>query len=94
MTEKAQKPKTGKDQYNDAIALFRSIADTLSELSETNFNEKLKLFREIHRLIKVVRPISLRESTSQSNDKDDSRILENVESSEFTDKYVDACVEE
>lgn len=58
-------PRTEKDQYNLATNLFRKLAETLSALTINDFQEKMRLFHEIHALIKADKPIQLMQFTPQ-----------------------------
>lgn len=50
-------PVTTREQYNMALSLFKKMADTLSGLAYSDFQEKLQLFLDIHDLIKKDQPI-------------------------------------
>ncbi|KAI9555984.1 hypothetical protein GHT06_018542 [Daphnia sinensis] len=54
-----RKPITDKDQFNVATTFFRKVADTLSQLSQSDFEEKMKLFDKKHVLIKEGKPVQL-----------------------------------
>lgn len=52
-------PVTAREQYNMALSLFKKMAETLSGLAYSNFQEKLQLFLDVHDLIKKDQPIRL-----------------------------------
>lgn len=57
--ENARKPVTEREQFNTATLLFRKIAETISMLTEAKFSEKIRLFVDIHTLIRADQPIEL-----------------------------------
>jgi hypothetical protein len=59
-----RKPITDRDQFNLATILFRKVADTISELAQSDFEEKMQLFQKIHDLIKEGKPVELMHSGS------------------------------
>ncbi|KAI9550671.1 hypothetical protein GHT06_004575 [Daphnia sinensis] len=63
--KKLRMPRTEKDQFNLATNLFRKLAETLSALTINDFQEKMRLFHQIHALIKADKPIQLMQSIPQ-----------------------------
>lgn len=57
--KKKRLPVTEKEQYNLAFTLFKKMAETLSGLTASDFQDKLQLFFDIHDLIKKEKPIRL-----------------------------------
>jgi hypothetical protein len=54
-----RKPITDREQFNTATFLFRKIAETLSALTESEFSDKMRLFVDLHALIRTNQPIEL-----------------------------------
>lgn len=57
-----RKSITDKDQFNIATIFFRKVADILSELAQSDFEIKIKLFHEIHDVIKKEKSVELMQS--------------------------------
>jgi hypothetical protein len=45
-------PVTAREQFNMALTLFKKMAETLSGLTSSDFQQKLQFFLDIHDLIK------------------------------------------
>jgi hypothetical protein len=58
-TKNTRNPATEKNQYNQAMAVFKNLADTSSSLAAPAFNDKIQLFKNIHTLIKGDKPVQL-----------------------------------
>jgi hypothetical protein len=52
-------PVTVREQFNMALTLFKKMAETLSGLTSSDFQQKIQFFLEIHDLIKKEKPIRL-----------------------------------
>jgi hypothetical protein len=72
-TKKPRLPRTERDQYNLASNLFRKMAETISSLTIPDFQEKMRLFHDIHALIKADKPIQLVQSSRQEDKKEEGR---------------------
>ncbi|KZS20623.1 Uncharacterized protein APZ42_012634 [Daphnia magna] len=80
-----RKPITNKDQFNFATTFFRKVADTLSQLAQSNFEEKMQLFDKIHVLIKEGKPVQLIQSVAPTEIVPPSSPVENL-----TDLVIDS----
>lgn len=78
-------PKTEREQYNMASDLFKKLANTLSILSEPDFQDKLQLFINIHDLVKMNKPVRL---VHQANDAQSNNLASSstVDSGEIEPK--------
>lgn len=57
--KRIRRPVTAREQYNLALSLFKKMAETLSGLTASDFQDKLQLFLDIHDLINKDKPVRL-----------------------------------
>ena len=69
--KKVRLPRTERDQYNLATNLFRKMAETITSLTIPDFQEKMRLFHDIHALIKADKPIQLVQFSRQEDKKEE-----------------------
>ncbi|KAI9556097.1 hypothetical protein GHT06_018669 [Daphnia sinensis] len=62
--------RTEKDQYKLASNFFLRLAQTLCALSIPDFQEKMRLFHDIHDLIKLKKPIQLMQASQQDKNEE------------------------
>lgn len=73
--KKARLPRTERDQYNLTTNLFRKLAETISSMTIPDFQEKMRLFHDIHALIKADKPIQLVQSSQEDTKEEGSADL-------------------